>query len=104
MTADTARKGIQSTIAAIPIDRKVCWRITRVCNLHCEHCLAGHANRVIGELSREERFEALDNVGEVQITQITWTGGEPTLCDDLPALLAGCHERGIRSVITTHGL
>lgn len=87
-----------------PIDRKICWRITRVCNLHCQHCLAGHANKVIGELSREQRFEALSHIGEAGVAQVTWTGGEPTMCEDLPDLIAGCHQRQIRSIITTHGL
>jgi MoaA/NifB/PqqE/SkfB family radical SAM enzyme len=38
------------------------------------------------------------------VTRITWTGGEPTLCDSLSKLLGICHSNNITSVVTTHGL
>ena len=85
-------------------ERKICWRITRHCNLHCIHCLAGHANAVRSDLGAEERGAALQVIAECGVTRITWTGGEPTLCPDLPSLLVKCHEYGIVSTLTTHGL
>lgn len=86
------------------IERKICWRITRYCNLHCIHCLAGHANAVRSDLDSIGRSLTLRIIAECGVTRITWTGGEPTLCSDLPSLLATCHDHAISSVLTTHGL
>jgi len=86
------------------IERKLCWRVTRRCNLHCEHCLAGHANRDFGELNRSGRLDALATMISLGVTRITWTGGEPTLCRDLPMLTETATAAGVRNVITTHGL
>jgi MoaA/NifB/PqqE/SkfB family radical SAM enzyme len=86
------------------IERKICWRITRFCNLHCKHCLAGYGNQQISDLSEEDQVITLMKVIECNVSRITWTGGEPTLCKSLPKLLSICHENSIASVITTHGL
>lgn len=85
-------------------ERKICWRVTRYCNLHCEHCLAGHANSIRSDLSTADKLAAIREIIQAGIKRITWTGGEPTLCPDLPALLHECHLNGIVSVLTTHGL
>lgn len=85
-------------------ERKVCWRITRYCNLHCSHCLAGHANAIRRDLSSEERLTVMTAVITSGVTRITWTGGEPTLCEDLPMLLRLSHLAKVRTVMTTHGL
>jgi MoaA/NifB/PqqE/SkfB family radical SAM enzyme len=44
------------------------------------------------------------NLSSNAVERITWTGGEPTLCKDLPDLVRLCHENRILGVITTHGL
>jgi MoaA/NifB/PqqE/SkfB family radical SAM enzyme len=85
-------------------ERKLCWRISRYCNLHCSHCLAGHANALRRDLSSAEKLAAMHTMIAGEITRITWTGGEPTLCGDLPLLLDLCHQHNIESVVTTHGL
>jgi MoaA/NifB/PqqE/SkfB family radical SAM enzyme len=85
-------------------ERKLCWRVTRYCNLHCVHCLAGHANLTRRDLMLDERLLAMARIIACDVTRITWTGGEPTLCEDLPALLNVAHSAGVASVLTTHGL
>lgn len=86
------------------IERKICWRITRYCNLHCQHCLAGHGTDFIKDLSEEQQIDALKKIIDCEVTRITWTGGEPTLCNSLPKLLNICHNNNIMSIVTTHGL
>lgn len=85
-------------------ERKICWRVTRYCNLACLHCLAGHANAIRSDLIRTDRLRAANVITEVGLDRITWTGGEPTLCPDLPDLLRIMQHAGIPSTITTHGL
>ncbi|MEQ1596470.1 MAG: radical SAM protein [Casimicrobium sp.] len=86
------------------VERKICWRVTRYCNLHCSHCLAGHGNALRADLDGSDREIALRVIVDSGVTRITWTGGEPTLCPDLPSLLSESHAHGIASVVTTHGL
>jgi MoaA/NifB/PqqE/SkfB family radical SAM enzyme len=85
-------------------ERKICWRVTRYCNLACLHCLAGHGNSFRPDLERPGRLLAAKVIGEVGLERITWTGGEPTICPDLPDLLHIMHQNGIANTITTHGL
>lgn len=85
-------------------ERKICWRVTRYCNLACLHCLAGHANAERSDLTKEGRLLAAGVIAQVGLDRITWTGGEPTLCPDLPDLLRIMQNAGISSTITTHGL
>jgi MoaA/NifB/PqqE/SkfB family radical SAM enzyme len=86
------------------IERKICWRITRYCNLHCKHCLAGYGTDFIKDINEDQQIESLNKIIASEVTRITWTGGEPTLCASLPNLLAICHQNNIASIITTHGL
>jgi Fe-coproporphyrin III synthase len=86
------------------VERKICWRITRRCNIHCLHCLAGFKNAERRDLSAEEQFQAISKVSEAGVTRITWTGGEPTLAASLPALLELSHQQNITTVLTTNGL
>lgn len=85
-------------------ERKICWRVTRHCNLTCVHCLAGHANAKRTDLTADERLSAARVIAEVGLDRISWTGGEPTLCNDLPDLLQVMQEAKIANTVTTHGL
>ncbi len=59
------------------------------CNNKCLHCYA--AGQVLSEqkeLSTEEWKRVLDKMYDAYVTQITFTGGEPTLRKDLPELIS----------------
>lgn len=86
------------------IERKICWRITRRCNLSCMHCLAGHENRERGNIDVGAALDCLQKIRDVGVTRITWTGGEPTLAEPMLALIQRCHEYGLSTVMTTHGV
>lgn len=85
-------------------ERKICWRVTRFCNLACLHCMAGHGNIKHSELTRTERIQVAEVIAAVGLDRITWTGGEPTLCSELPELLRIMQGAGIHNTITTNGL
>jgi len=57
-----------------------------------------------GELSPNQRLQAARVIASVGLDRITWTGGEPTLCKDLPDLLRVMTSSGIANTVTTHGL
>ncbi|MGV8025018.1 MAG: radical SAM/SPASM domain-containing protein [Anaerolineaceae bacterium] len=60
--------------------------------------------RVKRELTTQEWCTILEKVQQVGIPQVVFTGGEPTLRSDLPALISKCEELGIVSGLLTDGL
>jgi organic radical activating enzyme len=62
------------------------------------------AKRVDRELTTEEWQTVLDKAWAVGIPHITFTGGEPTLRDDLPALIAHAEKNGQVCGLLTGGL
>lgn len=84
------------------IEKKLCWRVTRRCNLRCLHCLSGFKNRFIPELDRVSHLEILSAISDAGITRISWTGGEPTMLPWLNELLHVSRSNGINNLITTN--
>ncbi len=60
--------------------------------------------RVDRELTTEEWQAVLDKAWAVGIPHVTFTGGEPTLRDDLPALIAHAEKNGQVCGLLTNGL
>ncbi len=60
--------------------------------------------RVKRELSREEWQAILDKAWQVGIPHVVFTGGEPTLYEDLPALLSHAEHNGQVAGLITDGL
>jgi len=66
----------------------------------------GGENRYLGQLKSLENRSSLSEIGEqVTSSKIILWGGEPTMREDLPALLGHCQEQGARHIsIRTDGL
>lgn len=65
--------------------RDGCWH----CNQKCLHCYAaGQEGAEVPELSTGEWKKIIDACRKANIPQLTFTGGEPTLRDDLTELVA----------------
>jgi radical SAM protein with 4Fe4S-binding SPASM domain len=76
--------------------------ITYRCNNNCLHCYAG-GPRKTKELTTQEWFQVLDKLFKVGIPHVVFTGGEPTLRDDLPLLIAYTQKIGLVSGLVTNG-
>lgn len=73
------------------------------CNQKCVHCYAaGQVHAEEQELSTDEWKKILDKCREVGIPQITFTGGEPTMRDDLIELIR--YSRWFVSRLNTNGI
>jgi MoaA/NifB/PqqE/SkfB family radical SAM enzyme len=58
------------------------------CNQKCVHCYAaGQADAEEPELSTQQWKAVLDRCRLIGVPQVTFTGGEPTMRDDLPELI-----------------
>lgn len=78
--------------------------VTKRCNLGCPFCFAKGeaegADREFSDIKKDLSFIASKGAGLVQLS-----GGEPTLRDDLPEIVAAAHEAGIRYVqLNTNGI
>jgi radical SAM protein with 4Fe4S-binding SPASM domain len=76
--------------------------VTFKCQNNCVHCYAGGPHET-SELSTEQWKRVIDRVHEVGVFIVTFTGGEPTLRDDLPELLLYAQNKGIVTGLVTNG-
>ncbi len=76
--------------------------LTFRCQNDCVHCYAGgpHATP---ELTTEQWKTAIDKLSEIGVFIVTFTGGEPTLREDLPELLLYAQNKGMVTGLITNG-
>ena len=67
--------------------------VTYRCNNDCAHCYNAR-ERNFPELSTEQWFKVLDQLWELGVPHIVFTGGEATLRNDLPDLIAHAEANG----------
>jgi len=79
------------------------WEVSLACNLRCSHCLSSSGEPAIGELSREEALDLVEQLHEAKVFQVNFGGGEPFMRPDFEDILAACHARGIMTCISTNG-
>lgn len=73
------------------------------CNQKCLHCYAaGQKYGEVKELDTDQWKKIIDKCRAAQITQLTFTGGEPTLRKDLPELIK--HARWFVTRLNTNGI
>ena len=73
------------------------------CNQNCLHCYAANQPQSgEEELSTEEWKKIIDKCRKVCIPQVTFTGGEPTMREDLPELIK--HARWFVTRLNTNGI
>lgn len=73
------------------------------CNQKCVHCYAaGQIHSEEQELSTEDWKRIIDKCRAVGITQLTFTGGEPTMREDLPELIS--YAKWFVSRLNTNGI
>jgi radical SAM protein with 4Fe4S-binding SPASM domain len=76
--------------------------LTYRCNNNCAHCYNAR-ERNHPELSTGQWKHILDRLWEIGVPHIVFTGGEPTLRDDLPELIAHAEHNGQITGINTNG-
>ncbi len=83
----------------------VVWNMTRRCNLACVHCYisadTGGASR--DELTTDEAAAFIEDIARMGSPVILFSGGEPTLREDLCELGTLAIKSGLRAVISSNG-
>jgi radical SAM protein with 4Fe4S-binding SPASM domain len=76
--------------------------LTFRCQNDCVHCYAGGPHET-EELTTENWKKVIDRIHEIGVFIVTFTGGEPTLREDLPELLRHAQSKGIVTGLITNG-
>jgi radical SAM protein with 4Fe4S-binding SPASM domain len=76
--------------------------LTFRCQNDCIHCYAGGPHET-PELTTEQWKQAIDKLSDVGVFILTFTGGEPTIREDLPELLAYAQKKGIVTGLISNG-
>jgi len=92
---------LQFSSDATPI---VVWNMTNRCNLGCRHCYIEAEDRAYGsELNTKEAKAFIDDLANIAVPVLLFSGGEPLMRSDLFELGAYARTKGIRAVISTNG-
>ena len=75
---------------------------TRRCNLACTYC--NEFDDFSKPVPLEEMYRRIDRLGELGIRVISFSGGEPLLCDHLELLIRRIRETGAIAGTITNGL
>lgn len=76
--------------------------VTYRCNNDCHHCYNARP-RNYPEMAVEQWQMIIDKIWDLGIPHIVFTGGEPTLFHDLPALIAYAENKGLITGLNTNG-
>ncbi len=78
--------------------------VTSRCQLACVHCSAASAGHVGPDLTGAEIEKVISESVELGVTNITFTGGEPLLRQDLEELVAMVAKRDTTALVFTNAL
>jgi len=81
----------------------VMWNLTGHCNLACQHCYMDASREAREEMSLEEGIHLVDELADMKVPILIFTGGEPLLSRNFYALAFHAREVGLRTVISTNG-
>lgn len=80
------------------------WNFTNRCNLACKHCYQdSDHNALAGELSRQEKLDLVDQMGDAHMPMLAISGGEPTLSDDLLPVVKRASGYSMHLSLATNG-
>jgi radical SAM protein with 4Fe4S-binding SPASM domain len=81
------------------------WEVTHHCNAHCVHCYSDSGPRAsrAGELATAEALALIDQLADAGVLILAFSGGEPLLRKDWPALVERAVAHGLGVNIGTNG-
>ncbi len=77
--------------------------LTYACNNDCAHCYNEPGRKEMPSLGRRGWKQVLRRLADIGVPHIIFTGGEPTLCEHLPALVRHAERLGQVTGVNTNG-
>ncbi|MGY2126384.1 radical SAM protein [Nocardia gipuzkoensis] len=78
--------------------------LTRKCDLSCPHCYINAGNSRPDEMNTRRWLALLDEIADMGVWAVAFTGGEPTLHKDFVEIVRHARNRKILVGIATHGM
>ena len=91
---------LRYTKHTIPI---IVWNMTYACNLRCKHCYIDAGRKREDELDTKEGKKLLEDLRDVGVEVVLFSGGEPLLREDFFEIAKYAKELGMRTVLSTNG-
>ena len=104
MTASLTSEARQAPLVVMRTPRKLDIDITARCNLRCRYCYFFNNPEVeYGELPADEWLTFFDELGALNVMDVTLAGGEPFIREDLTTLLEGLVRNRMRFTLLSNG-
>lgn len=81
----------------------VVWGVTNRCNLRCGHCYANSGRALENELTTQEAHSLIDELADIGVVAIAFSGGEPMLRRDVFELTSHANWRDIYVAMASNG-
>lgn len=81
----------------------IIWEMTRKCNLKCIYCSSAAGKADPDELNTGESVELLDNLADMGVTTVKFSGGEPLIRSDFKAISEYAKSIGLDTMLFTNG-
>jgi len=82
----------------------VAWNATYRCNLSCSHCHIDADDRCAGdELTEVEARAMIDDLAEMRVPVLLFSGGEPLVREDVLDLARYASAKGLQPLLSTNG-
>jgi len=81
----------------------IMFELTYKCNFRCFHCYLQGSPKGAEELNTKQIFVILDQLREMNIFHVTFTGGEPLMRKDIFKILGYANKLGLRTGLLTNG-
>lgn len=100
-TGDLSYLHHSGTSKKIPV---IVWNLATECNLACRHCYAADSlGKNKPAISTEIAKKFIDNISEMKVPALLFSGGEPLLRDDIFELGLYAAKKGIYTALSTNG-
>lgn len=81
----------------------VSFETTKQCNLRCKHCYTNASAKLQDELTTEEIKGFIDELADIGVLSITFTGGEPLMHPDIVELMKYAKKKPLTVLLFTNG-
>lgn len=95
LAADQFWESVTTHAAASRRPEGVTFELTYGCNLRCVHCYNPTHRMLPHELTTSEVYSILDQIADLGVLDIAFTGGEPSIRPDIVPILRHARSRGL---------
>lgn len=93
-------KQLRSGVNTLDSPLFLMWKITKRCNLNCQHCWADLKGK---ERTTQELLDAVERFADLGVVSISISGGEPFLRNDIFAIIKAIKKKRIILEVMTNG-